>query len=126
MYLITLVYDSPKVDEKYAHRRSSIRIVSIVNSRFHWTRHGSLAGSTCRERQNIPCFVEYVLSYFACLVVYTWQIDLGDEGDIGRDVGIFVAAMNLEAVDSVLVYALVMILAYCPLSMIRVTDMRRP
>ena len=29
------------------YRRSSIKMVSIVNSRFHCTRHGSFVGSTC-------------------------------------------------------------------------------
>ena len=31
-----------------SYRLSSIRMVSMVKSRFHWTRHGSLVGSTLR------------------------------------------------------------------------------
>jgi hypothetical protein len=42
-------------------------------------------------------------------LVHAWQIDLGYEGNIGRNIWILVAAMDLEAVDPVLVYALIMI-----------------
>lgn len=67
-----------------------------------------MVGSTFSECQYTSCATEYALSYFACLLVYTWQIDLGYEGNIRRNIWILVAAMDLEAVDPVLVYALIM------------------
>ena len=46
--------------------------------------------------------------YLSSFRVYAWQVDLGNEGDIGWNVGILLAAMNLQAIDSVLMYALSM------------------
>lgn len=50
-------------------------------------------------------------SYLASLQIYTWKIDLGHEGDIRRDIWVLLAAVDLEAVDSVLVHALITDLA---------------
>jgi len=44
--------------------------------------------------------------YLSSFRVYAWQVDLGNEGDIGRNVGILLAAMDLQAIDSILMYAL--------------------
>lgn len=44
--------------------------------------------------------------YLACTTVNTREVDFGDKGHVWRDVGIVVAAVDLEAVDSVLVCAL--------------------
>lgn len=43
------------------------------------------------------------LAYLASLLINTGQVDLGNELDRGRDVGVFVAAVDVEAVDTVLV-----------------------
>lgn len=38
--------------------------------------------------------------------VDAWEVDLRDECNIGRDVGVLVAAVDFQAIDSVLVFAL--------------------
>ena len=44
--------------------------------------------------------------YLSVLWVHAWQVDLGCEGYLGRDVGVAWAAMNLETVNAILVDAL--------------------
>lgn len=45
-------------------------------------------------------------TYSAVSLIYTRQVDLGDEGNLGRDVGIVLAAADLQTVNTVLVHAL--------------------
>ena len=44
--------------------------------------------------------------YLAVSLVYTRQVDFRDEGDLRRDVGVVLAAADLQTVDAVLVHAL--------------------
>ena len=45
-------------------------------------------------------------TYPAVSLIHTWQVDLGDEGNLRRDVGIVLAAADLQTVNAVLVYTL--------------------
>lgn len=45
-------------------------------------------------------------TYLAVSLIYAGQVDLGDESDLRRDVGVVFAAADLQTVDAVLVYAL--------------------
>jgi hypothetical protein len=42
-------------------------------------------------------------TYLAISLVYTRQIDLGGEGDLGRHVGVLRATVDLDTVDAILV-----------------------
>jgi hypothetical protein len=77
-------------------------IVSIVKSLFHWAKHGSLVLSTCACQQMLPCPFPRG-TYLAILRIHTWQIDLGCKGYLGRYVGVAWPAVDLDAVDAVLV-----------------------
>jgi hypothetical protein len=46
--------------------------------------------------------------YFSILCVYAGEVDLGCEGYLGRHIRVTWPAVNLDAVDAVLVYALAM------------------
>jgi hypothetical protein len=95
--------------------RSSIRTVSIVLSLLQLARQGSLVGSTCKSlslpfsiirtapllRRNIFGYTNHAISW-----VDARQVDLADKLDGGWLVGVLVAAVHLEGVDSVLVHAL--------------------
>jgi hypothetical protein len=45
-------------------------------------------------------------SYLSILRIHTWQIDLGCKGYLGRYIGVVWAAVDLHAVDAVLMDAL--------------------
>lgn len=47
-----------------------------------------------------------MLAHFAIVRVNTGQVDFADESDVGRRVGVFGTAVDLERVDAVLVHAL--------------------
>jgi hypothetical protein len=93
---------------------SSMRIVSIVKSRFHCIRQGSLLGSTYGKRQPSTAFVVATswVSYSSISWIDTWQVDSGNKCNFWRSVGITVATMYLQAVDSVFVGALVEVVSY--------------
>lgn len=85
--------------------RSSIRIVSIVNSLFHCARHGSFVASTLTML--VKAFLYTTKNtYLAILWVDARQVDLRCELDLGRRIGVVWAAMDRDAVDAVLVNTL--------------------
>jgi hypothetical protein len=88
--------------DKRAYLRSSMSMVSIVKSRFHWARHGSLVLSTC-VCQPILTYPLPRATYLAILRVHTRQVDLGCKGYLRGDVGVAWPAVDLDAVDAVLV-----------------------
>lgn len=45
-------------------------------------------------------------TYFAILLVHAGQVDLADERDLWRRVGVAVAANDLERVDAILMHTL--------------------
>jgi hypothetical protein len=87
---------------KTTYLRSSMSMVSIVKSRFHWARHGSLVLSTC-ACQPMLTYPLPGATYLAILRVHTRQVDLGCEGYLRGDVGVAWPAVDLDAVDAVLV-----------------------
>jgi hypothetical protein len=80
----------------------------MVKSRFHWLRLGSLERSTWFNLSQQTCCNGLFpgKTYLAVSLIYTGQVDLGDEGNLRRDVGVVFAAADLQTVDAVLVYAL--------------------
>lgn len=95
------------VNAKQPYLRSSTRIVSIVFSRFHWKRHGNLAGSTCGLLQHWFFHATAIVNtYLACPLVYTWKVDFGNELQGWRSIRVIRSAVNVQAVDTVLVCAL--------------------
>jgi hypothetical protein len=54
-------------------------MVSIVNSRFHCTRQGSLVGSTYRALSELSSSDFAIHSHLAIPLVYAWEIDFRDE-----------------------------------------------
>lgn len=50
-----------------------------------------------------PTFAELGYAHFASLLIHTWQVDLRYELNGGWDVGIVIATMDVEAIDTVLV-----------------------
>lgn len=61
-----------------------------------------------------------IVAYLSILRVHTRKVDLGCEGYLGGDVGVAGAAVDLDAVDAVLVHALSQGSASC--SLCRVMD----
>jgi hypothetical protein len=83
-------------------RRSSISIVSIVNSLFHWTKQGSLLLSTLGllvEEYNPP--VER--NHLSIVPIDAREVDLGCKFYLRRYVGVVWTAMDFQSVYAILV-----------------------
>ena len=78
----------------------------MVKSRFHWTRQGSLVGSTCESHEReVPCILP-VMPYLSRLLVYAGQVNLRHKSYLGGHIRILVATVNFEAINSVFVHTL--------------------
>jgi hypothetical protein len=84
-------------------------MVSMVKSLFHCARHGSLVASTWKLSAQVSRRLN--TKYLSVLSVYTGQVDLGCELDLGRLIGVIRAAMDGDAVDAVLVDALICLIS---------------
>jgi hypothetical protein len=74
----------------------------MVNSRFHWTRHGSLLGSTLISVSQSGTHLLHS-TYLAISLVYARQVDLGCEGDLRRHIRVVGTTVDLDTVNAVLV-----------------------
>lgn len=83
-------------------------MVSIVNSRFHCARHGTFVVSTCQVFRKVCSSTGFAsrIWYLAGALVNAWQIHSGDKVEGRGDVGVVIAAVDVETVYSVLVHAL--------------------
>jgi hypothetical protein len=61
--------------------------------------------------QHRPLGSSTLRKYLSVLSVYTGQVDLGCELDLGRLIGVIRAAMDGDAVDAVLVDALICLIS---------------
>lgn len=89
------------------NRRISIRIVSIVKSRFQVLRLGSFVRSTCKH-MSAPLLQDTSssLAYLPCPLINARQIDLADEGHLWRGVWVVGTTDDLEGVYAILMYTL--------------------
>lgn len=89
------------------NRRISIRIVSMVKSRFQVLRLGSFVRSTCKH-MSVPLLQtpRSSLPYLSRPLINARQIDLADEGHLWRGVWVVGTTDDLEGVYAILVYAL--------------------
>lgn len=78
----------------------------MVNSRFHCIKQGSFVGSTLQLllAKSLPQYALYI--YLSIPLINTRQVDLRCEGYFRGNVWIVRAAVDLEAVDAILVNAL--------------------
>lgn len=89
------------------NRRSSMRMVSMVKSRFQFAMLGSLVRSTCANRSAcMPLRYRMLCAYLSCPLIHARDVDFADERDFGRDIGVVGAAVDFDGVYPVLVYAL--------------------
>jgi hypothetical protein len=91
--------------ETQSHLRSSIKMVSIVKSRRHCTKHGRILGSTCQYVRS--SFLVYWRMYPYCAVLRNaGKVDFGKEADFGGYVGVAIATMDSKTIDAILITAL--------------------
>ena len=84
---------------------SSIRIVSMVYSRFQLARQGNFEGSTL-----ISCVRQLsrrsIATYCSAPLIDTGKVYFGNELDCGRNVRVCVATVDVDTVDTVFVCTL--------------------
>lgn len=74
---------------------SSMRMVSIVKSRFHCDRQGSFPGSTLYAISILQTSTREHESYLPIPLIDAGQVDFRDKGDLRWYVGILLAAVYL-------------------------------
>lgn len=80
------------------YRRSSIRTVSMVKSRFQVAMLGSFDKSTCRHvsYSDLLRAIHQGRTNFAIALVDVGQVDLAEKGHLWWDIGVVGSAVDFE------------------------------
>ena len=92
------------------NRLNSIKIVSIVKSRFQFAILGSFERSTYNTPSpsvfSYKCSICGFVPHLPMPRIHTRQIDFANERDIRRDIGVVGTAVDLDGVNAILMDAL--------------------
>ena len=90
-----------------SHLLSSINIVSIVFSLFHWYRHGNRCGSTYVQSTTTQSTRDVI--HLSSPLINAGEIDFGDKLDRWWGIWVGISTMNVQAVDPILMGTLLFI-----------------